>query len=115
MSNDEVGHFVARRVAEELGWVDPVAEDDEVKNEQSELKASRQNDLPDNNVQGEVLARVGDDLLAACLDKGSEDNMSVLIVALPASGITISSLSVDPPSNNANDTVVDDTVRELEY
>ena len=31
MSNDEVGHFIARRVAEELGWVDPVAEDEEVK------------------------------------------------------------------------------------
>ena len=52
MSNDEVGHFIARRVAEELGWVDPVAEDEEVKNEQSELKASRQNDFPDNNVKG---------------------------------------------------------------
>ena len=113
MSNDEVGHFIARRVAEELGWVDPVAEDEEVKNEQSELKASRQNDLPDNNVKGEVLARVGDDLLAACLDKGSEDNMSVLIVALPASGIN-SSLSL-AASNNANVSVVDDTVRELEY
>ena len=114
MSNDEVGHFIARRVAEELGWVDPVAEDEEVKNEQSEVKASRrQNDFPDNNVKGEVLARVGDDLLAACLDKGSEDNMSVLIVALPASGIN-SSLSV-AASNNANVSVVDDTVRELEY
>ena len=113
MSNDEVGQFIARRVAEELGWVDPVAEDDQVKNEQSELKASRQNDLPDNNVKDEVLARVGDDLLTACLDKGSEDNMSVLIVALPASGIN-SSLSV-AASNNANVSVVDDTVRELEY
>lgn len=114
MSNDEVGKFIARRVAEEFGWVDPAAEDDEVKNEQSVLKASRRNDLPGNNLKGEVLARVGDDLLAACIDKGSEDNMSVLIVALPASGITNSSLSV-AASNNSNVSVVDDTVRELEY
>ncbi|KAL7475577.1 hypothetical protein ACHAW6_001504, partial [Cyclotella cf. meneghiniana] len=35
----------------------------------------------------EVLARVGDDLLNLCLEKGSRDNMSVLIVALPASGM----------------------------
>ena len=43
--------------------------------------------MSDNTVEGEVLAKVGDDLLAKCLDKNSRDNMSVLIVALPASGI----------------------------
>ena len=39
--------------------------------------------------------------------------MSVLIVALPASGINSSLLVA--ASNNANVSVVDDTVRELEY
>ncbi len=32
-------------------------------------------------LRGEVLARVGDKLLTTCLEAGSRDNMSVLIVA----------------------------------
>ena len=85
MSNEEVGEFVARRVAEQLGWVEELSSDS--KEEQSELKASKERNMSDNTVEGEVLAKVGDDLLAKCLDKNSRDNMSVLIVALPASGI----------------------------
>jgi len=85
MSNEEVGEFVARRVAEQFGWVDELSND--TNEEQSELKASKERNMSDNTVEGEVLAKVGDDLLAKCLDKNSRDNMSVLIVALPASGI----------------------------
>lgn len=86
MSNEEVGEFVARRVAEQFGWVE-LSKDDSSSEEQSELKASKERNMSDNTVEGEVLAKVGDDLLAKCLDKKSRDNMSVLIVALPASGI----------------------------
>ena len=105
MSNDEVGLFVARRVAELLGWTSASAGTE-----------SAGNELPANNntTQGEVLARVGDDLLAECLRKGSRDNMSVMIVALPASGLTanngvaaISSPSAEPKG--------DGTVRALAY
>ena len=39
-------------------------------------------------MEGEALASVGDDLLEECLEKGSRDNMSVLIVGLPASGLS---------------------------
>ena len=86
MSNEEVGDFVARRVAEQLGWVE--LSNDDSSEKQSELKASKErNNMSDNTVEGEVLAKVGDDLLATCLDKNSRDNMSVLIVALPASGV----------------------------
>ena len=73
VSNDEAGEFVVRRVAD-LGHglngrgVDADACDVDA-------------------VRGEVLARVGDDLLAHCLEKGSRYNMSVLIVAFPASGL----------------------------
>ena len=86
MSNEEVGEFVARRVAEQLGWVEELSNDTS-NEEQSELRASKERNMSDNTVEGEVLAKVGDDLLAKCLDKKSRDNMSVLIVALPASGI----------------------------
>lgn len=61
MTNDEVGLFVAKRVSECVGKKDVV--------------------------EGEALASVGDDLLEECLEKGSRDNMSVLIVGLPASGL----------------------------
>ncbi|KAL3771318.1 hypothetical protein ACHAWU_005786 [Discostella pseudostelligera] len=97
MLNEEVGEFVARRVAE------------------------RDGDSSNNNtVEGEVLARVGDDLLELCLDKGSEDNMSALIVAFPASGLT-SSESLLPAleeANNSNATMPSDAdvaVRTLAY
>ena len=88
MSNEEVGEFVARRVAEQFGWVDELSNDDSSE-KQSELKASKERNMSDNTVEGEVLAKVGDDLLAKCLDKNSRDNMSVLIIALPASGIVV--------------------------
>ena len=94
MSNEEVGEFVARRVAEQLGWVDELSNDS--KEEQSELKASKERNMSDNTVEGEVLAKVGDDLLAKCLDKNSRDNMSVLIVALPASGIVTNDTTTVP-------------------
>ena len=94
MSNEEVGEFVARRVAEQFGWVDELTND--TKEEQSELKASKERNMSDNTVEGEVLAKVGDDLLAKCLDKNSRDNMSVLIVALPASGIVPNDTAATP-------------------
>ena len=125
MSNEDVGTFVAQRVAEELGWVEEeVIESSEndtmVKNEQNELKASREkNNLPSNTVEGEVLATVGDDLLAACLDKGSRDNMSVLIVALPASCVMSCSTSpqvalASNENKDANSTIAG-AVRALDY
>jgi hypothetical protein len=48
----------------------------------------------------EVLASVDDDLLAACLDAGSRDNMSVsvLIVAFPALGLSHVDLHCVTPS-----------------
>jgi serine/threonine protein phosphatase PrpC len=41
----------------------------------------------------DILAKVGDDLLDHCLDKGSTDNMSVLILSFPASGFKSLGLS----------------------
>jgi hypothetical protein len=72
---------------------------------------------------GEVLASVGDDLLAICLDAGSRDNMSVLIVAFPASGLAHVDLplcvtpSLATIGNNSNPLpVVDDaTVRVIDF
>ena len=47
---------------------------------------------------GEVLARVGDKLLTTCLEAGSRDNMSVLIVAFPASGLAYTPTSLSSTS-----------------
>ena len=83
MTNDEVGRFVVRGV-EEFTAMNGVSAS------ASSLDFDENNpadNYGDNSVQGEVLAQVGDDLLAECLRKGSRDNMSVLIVALPASGL----------------------------
>ena len=66
MSNDEVGLFVTRGV-----------------NAATATLAKE-----DQPAEADVLARVGDELLTECLEKGSTDNMSVLIVALPASGLS---------------------------
>jgi hypothetical protein len=46
-----------------------------------------------NSRRGEVLARVGDKLLTACLDAGSRDDMSVLMMAFPALGLAFVPLS----------------------
>ncbi|KAL7428681.1 hypothetical protein ACHAXH_000872 [Discostella pseudostelligera] len=89
MSNEEVGEFVARRVAE------------------------RENS--NNKVEGEVLARVGDDLLQLCVDKNSRDNMSALIVAFPASGLTSSGSLLPNKSNATMPAVADVAVRTLAY
>ncbi len=66
MSNDNVGKFVVRHAKERHG-------------------------LSGNNnglfLWGEVLPPGGGKLLNACLEAGSRDNMSVLIVAFPASGL----------------------------
>ena len=51
-----------------------------------------------------VLAEVGDDLLKECLNLGSTDNMSVLIVALPTLLSTI-----------ASNIAADDTTRTLNF
>ena len=47
-------------------------------------------------LRGEVLVQVGDKLLTACLEAGSRDIMSVLIVTFPALGLayTPTSLSI---------------------
>lgn len=74
MSNDEVGEFVAKRADER-----------------------KQNCT--NNLSAEVLPEIGDDLLKHCLELGSSDNMSVLIVALPSS----------------NDIINDGAPRKLEF
>ena len=110
MSNEEVGEFVARRVAEQLGWVEELTNDTS-NEEQSELKASKERNMSDNTVEGEVLAKVGDDLLAKCLDKNSRDNMSVLIVALPACGIVTTNDTAATPAVVRGGTVK----RALEY
>ncbi|EJK46797.1 hypothetical protein THAOC_34519 [Thalassiosira oceanica] len=68
MSNDDAGSFVAAKAAELAGWTDEGV-------------------VEGSNIEDGLLARVGDDLLRECLDRGSEDNMSVLIVALPGSGL----------------------------
>jgi len=102
MSNDECGEFVAGRVEEHQRGANNVSE------------------FP----RGEVLARVGDELLAACLNAGSRDNMSVLIVAFPASGLSSAPLSSASMSELAalkregadyNAAVEDVTVRALAY
>jgi serine/threonine protein phosphatase PrpC len=98
MSNEDVGDFVARRVDK------------------------RRNDANNGN-RGEVLARVGDELLAACLIAGSRDNMSVLIVAFPGSGLASLPLSktsmlemAELKSERADKFApVDVTVRALAY
>ena len=103
MSNDDVGEFVARRV--------------------EERRDSGDDDDDDEFPRGEVLARVGDELLTACLKAGSRDNMSVLIVAFPASGLASTPLSNTSFSEstalkreNATDiVVVDDVTRALAY
>jgi serine/threonine protein phosphatase PrpC len=66
MSDDEVGLFVANHVQERC--LHDLEKDD-------------------------ILAKVGDDLLDHCLDKGSTDNMSVLILSFPASGFKSLGLS----------------------
>ena len=73
MSNQEVGEFVAGKVAERLHY--------------SSINTN-------NLLRGKVLAQVGDDLTAECLKRGSRDNMSVLIVAFSASGLNSSALSL---------------------
>ncbi len=55
MSNDEVGEFVAKKIHERKG----------------------------SSLSAEILPQIGDDLLNHCLELGSSDNMSVMIVALP--------------------------------
>jgi len=70
MSNDDVGSYVASKAAELAGWAGGGAEPTGGK-----------------AVEDGLLARVGDCLLRECLDRGSEDNMSALIVALPGSGV----------------------------
>ena len=64
MSDEEVGLFVAQKAAER--------------------NASSRSSKNENM---DVLASVGDDLLSHCMEKGSQDNMSVLILAFPASGL----------------------------
>ena len=67
MSNDEVGKFVG-------------------------AKAKEYKETYNSNASLEMLPQIGDDLLRHCLDLGSTDNMSVLIVALPTrSGAAIDS------------------------
>ena len=105
MSNDDVGEFVARRVEERRG--------------------SSGDDDDGVFLRGEVLARVGDELLAACLEAGSRDNMSVLIVAFPASGLActptpLSSTSLTESKalkrvDADNIAAVDDVTRALAY
>ena len=79
MSNDDAGSFVAAKAAELAGWTD-----------EGVVEGSK--------IEDGLLARVGDELLRECLDRGSEDNMSVLIVALPGSGL------VPVPSSGGNAT-----------
>lgn len=104
MTNEDVGTFVARRVKEEM---------------QNLNSSSGCNELLP--LHGELLASVGDDLLAACLEAGSRDNMSVLIVAFPASGLAhVHPLCVTPSlatiGNNSNPLAVDDaTVRVIDF
>ena len=62
MTDEEVGFFVAQKASE------------------------RYVNAPKNENM-DVLASVGDDLLSHCMEKGSQDNMSVLILAFPASGL----------------------------
>ena len=55
MANDEVGEFVANKIDERKG----------------------------TSLTAEILPQVSGDLLNHCLELGSSDNMSILIVALP--------------------------------
>ena len=66
MSNEEVGEFVVKHVSKRVA-----------------------------NEEEDILAKVGDDLLDLCLDKGSEDNMSVQILSFPASGCDHSEVAND--------------------
>jgi serine/threonine protein phosphatase PrpC len=100
MSNEEVGEFVARRVAERENWV---------------RSSNPYEDSSNNTVEGEVLARVGDDLLQLCVVKNSRDNMSALIVAFPASGLTSSGSLLPNKSNATMPAVADVAVRTLAY
>ncbi len=70
-----------------------------------------------------MLAHVGDKLLTACLDSGSRDNMPVLIMAFPASGLAVvtplsallselAALNKEGANNNA---AVDGVTRALAY
>jgi hypothetical protein len=102
MSNEDVGGFMAGRV--------------------KELRQDSSDDNDDDKFPwGEVLARVGDKLLTACLDTGLKDNMSVLIVAFPASGLAVVtpssallSESAAPKKEGANNiAVVDGVTRAL--
>ena len=103
MSNGDVGEFVARRAKERRHSSDD--------NDDKEFP------------RGEVLARVGEKLLTVCLKAGSRDNMSVLIVAFPASGLASTPLSSTSFSEsaalkreNATDIAVfDDVTRALAY
>ena len=104
MSNDNVGKFVVRHAKERHG-------------------------LSGNNnglfLWGEVLPPGGGKLLNACLEAGSRDNMSVLIVAFPASGLAYTPTLL--PSNSLlesaalkredanNIAAVDDVTRVLAY
>jgi serine/threonine protein phosphatase PrpC len=100
MSNDDVGEFVTRRVEE---------------------RRCSNND--DEFLRGEVLARVGDELLAACLNAGSRDNMSVLIVAFPASCLvsallssaSLSELAASKRVDDNNIAAVENVTRALAY
>ncbi len=104
MSNEDVGGFVAGHV-EEL------------------RRDSSDDDDDDEFPQGEVLAQVGDELLTACLDAGSRDNMSVLIMAFPASGLAImtpssaslSELAARIKEGANNIAMVDGVTRVLAY
>jgi serine/threonine protein phosphatase PrpC len=103
MSNDDVGKFVVRRF--------------------EERRHSSDDDDDDEFPRGEVLARVGEELLTACLKAGLRDNMSVLIVAFPASGMASAPLSSTSflesaalKRENATDIAVfDDVTRALAY
>ena len=121
MSNEDVGAFVSRRVAELLDWVPTGASDEkEQSGERSATALSNNSDLPNKSVQGEILASVGDDLLAECLRQGSRDNMSVLIISFKASGLTTSvgavTSSLPAREGDEKKELPDDgTVRTLEY
>ncbi len=62
MSNDEVSDFIVQKVEE------------------------FEDASTDGPIDGAILPEVGDELLNKCLELGSTDNMSVLIVALPKCG-----------------------------
>jgi len=86
VTNEEAGAFVVRRVEESLAAKKAGSNDDGNDNDDYDGE-------DDDKARAVVLAKTGDDLLAHCLAKGSRDNMSVVIVALPASGLAVSSAS----------------------